>query len=158
MCFIKRYSENMSSGNAAVESYCDKLSLGEVGLSRRMRENLFLWLFATVIIVWIRPVHLPACLLRLPLNVPLLPHLTPSQLSVTDGDAAERLNNEYWMGSDQGGALIYHWFQPVLKMMFYKHYNEHFLHLSCWNEATISLPQLITCLMSSFATVSCQIS
>lgn len=32
----------MSSGNAAVESYCDKLSLGEVGLSRRMRENLFL--------------------------------------------------------------------------------------------------------------------
>ena len=126
MCFIKRHSENMSSGNAVVESYCDKLSLGEVGLSRRMRENLFLWLFATVIIVWIRPVHLPACLLRLPLNVPLLPHLTPSQLSVTDGDAAERLNNEYWMGTDQGGALIYRWFQPGLKMMFYRHYKRTF--------------------------------
>lgn len=58
------------------EQCCDKLSLGEIGLSHKMRGNLFLWLFATVIIVWNGPIHLNACLLSLPLCVPLFPYLT----------------------------------------------------------------------------------
>lgn len=73
VCTSRRW---IRAGDNAAELYCDKLSLGEVALSRTMRGNLFPWLFAAVVLVWIRPVHLPACLLGLPLHGPLLPHLT----------------------------------------------------------------------------------
>lgn len=49
-----------------------------------MSGDLFLWLFAAVIIVHISPVHLAACLLSSPLHRPVLPHLNPLQLTLTD--------------------------------------------------------------------------